>query len=215
MNNMLADTELSQLSSKEIGDRLMGWWLKYRKFIQISETQLQRELAGVSGIVRGKLLEAGVPLSGRIRKTQFQWVSRVSAAAAPDRAQVPVVVVISDYELPVYRMTIGLPGPKEPGGYWGWYQTLLGRRSELTFLESDLAQFDGHDLAQFVEDVCGGHTPRDWSLFSHDSSYPGYAWTVAANAFYNERHRERVALEKELHRRQQTQQQDQQQVRAL
>jgi hypothetical protein len=191
MNDMLAAAEISQLSDKEIGDRLKDWWVKYRNFIQTSETQLKQELVCVSGIVRSKLLDAGVPLARRMRQAHLQWVGRA-------HMPVVVVVVIGDYELPVYRMTIGLPGPKGP---WG-YQSLLIRCSELTFIESDLAQFDGHDLAQFVENVCAGHPPHDWSLFSHDSSYPGYAWTVAANAFYNERHSERLALEKELHRRQ-------------
>jgi hypothetical protein len=98
-----------------------------------------------------------------------------------------LMVDVREYEPDIYRLHIGAPV-----SYGGRYCF-----SELTFVPSDLEHINGIDLARFLE--AGG--AYSLPLFSHDPSYPAYAWTKAANTFYQRRHQERLQYEKELMRR--------------
>jgi hypothetical protein len=60
----------------------------------------------------------------------------------------------------------------------------------------------GTDLAGLLEQLQADQGERfHWPLFSYDESYPTYAWTRAAEAFYDDRHKDRLRCEEELNRR--------------
>jgi hypothetical protein len=134
----------------------------------------------IRAAIAGKLAQAGVQLD---RKGQYCF--------APGAA---LVVDVREYEPDIYRLHIGFPLPHEG----------MNRLSELSFIEADLPHLEGKELAEFLAHLCAGRAEAEqskWELFSHDDSYPTYAWTRAAEAFYQQRHEERLLYENEIRRR--------------
>ncbi len=104
-----------------------------------------------------------------------------SQEPCPSMAGGPAMMVdVREYEPDIYRLHIGFPVS------YSRYLCGMNRLSELSFIEADLPHFTGDDLAGFLAQLCVGKAEHfNWELFSHDRSYPGYAWTKAANAFYD------------------------------
>jgi hypothetical protein len=79
--------------------------------------------------------------------------------------------------------------------YYGGGNLWRNDKFELSFIAEDLADFSGAALVRFVES--NFDSPKavyEWPLFSHDESYPTYAWTISAEKDYERRRKIREAL---------------------
>jgi hypothetical protein len=72
-----------------------------------------------------------------------------------------------------------------PRSYWPWKMP-NGRTFELTFHESEITRELGRHMHAFCEALpLYGIAPNiRWPLFDGETSFPGYAWTKCATAFY-------------------------------
>jgi hypothetical protein len=156
-----------------------------RKLYDMPEAPRKKALKKIKEAIAGKLAQAGINLD-RKGRCQFSDGS-------------VLMVDTREYEPDIYRMHIGVP-VSYGGELYG-----MNRLSELSFIEADLPHIEGKELAEFLAQLCAGRQEAKqskWELFSHDDSYPTYAWTRAATAFYYNRHKERLRYENELSRRQ-------------
>lgn len=174
--------EDEQLHAMTKPDRLL------QEIYDLPRTPRDKALRKVKQTITGKLAQAGVEMD---RKNQCRL---------PDGSL--LWIDVRECQLDIYRMHIGVPIP------FGRYRT-MERLSELSFIETDLERINGTDLAGFLARLQADQGEQfQWPLFSHDKSYPGYAWTKEARAFYYDRHKERLRCEEELNRRRAVRQQE-------
>jgi hypothetical protein len=102
-----------------------------------------------------------------------------------------------------HTLAVGIkPDPNLPEAFYRDWFPEPEHEFELSFVGSELPLVAVPDLVRFVESVCRSRKLEEvykWPLFSHDSSYPTYAWTKFGGPLVSRQQRTRES-KKELAR---------------